>query len=310
MATALGWHHHTKISAESDTKLIERLGASLTEVASQEREIAGLIGKLFVQRRDVKAVQNQFGAGYTRLSSPFKMGDVLAHIRGEKSYGHYLVGTDGMTKLMAFDIDLFKTHPVNRPFGYWPLDPASEVNPQLQEFVPREAWADRAHPSRSWTKLQMKAISGSIASRLVDNGPNGWDMKCLVAYSGSKGVHVYAFFDEPTPAAEAREGAQILLRELGWKPKSKNFWVPENMDPVLGYPNFEIEVYPKQDEVKADRYGNLMRLPLGKNLKSDKDKAFFIDFANSPAAEMRPADPLESLRTLNPYQVGRLEESR
>lgn len=236
------------------------------------------------------------------------MSDVISHIRGESSVGHYLVGQDGLVRLMAFDIDLFKTHPVKRPVGHWPMDPASEEDPKIQEFVPREAWANRAHPSRAWTKAQMKAISGQIAARLVDNGPNGWDMKCLVAYSGSKGVHVYAFFDEPTPAAEAREGAQILLREIGWSPKSKNFWVPDNKDPVTGFPNFEIEIYPKQDEVGADRYGNLMRLPLGRNFKSERDTAFFIDF-DGPMSDMRKADPLDALTILNPFLLNARAEA-
>lgn len=272
----------------------------MTEVASREREIAARIGKLFVQRRDVKAVQNHLTGSWARVNAPIKMSDVISHIKGETSIGHYLVDRDGLVRLFAFDIDLFKTHPVKRPHGYWPLDPSSETDPQLQKFVPRDAWVDRSHPSRAWIKSQMKAISGKIAADLLSN----WDMPCAVSYSGSKGVHVYAFFDEPTPASEAREGANILLRELGWHPRSKNFWICDDQDPVTGFPNFEVEIYPKQDEVGEGGYGNLMRLPLGRNFKSERDEAFFIDFASTPQGVMKPADALESLTVLNPFQVG------
>lgn len=291
----------------------------MTEVAGlEQREIAAQIGKLFVHRRDVKAVQHRITGAYARSYSKITMSDVTSHIRGESSIGHYLVGTDGLVKLFAFDIDLIKTNKV-RPVGYWPEDPANEAEPRIQEFIPRDAWADRAHPSRGWTKFQMMLLATKLAS--VVRGD--WNLRCLVAYSGSKGVHVYAFLPEPTPASEAREAGQMIMESIGWVPKRagnnpaggvadsynpqagpRNFWVCPDLDPVVGFPNFEIEVYPKQDEVRAGGFGNLMRLPLGRNYKAERDQAFIID-CRTPLGVMRPVkNVLQALHNLDPLGIG------
>lgn len=243
--------------------------------------------------------------------------DVIRHIRGETSIGHYLVGKDGLVKLMAFDIDLIKTTP-SRPVGFWPADPANEADHQLREFIPRDAWADRAHPSRNWTKYQMMMIATRIASVITDPRPGGWGLRCLVSYSGSKGVHVYAFFEDPLPAEDARVAGRIVLEGMGWIPKrasvggsadsynpsvgdKSNFFVSEDRDPVTGYPNFEIEVYPKQDKVREGGFGNLMRLPLGRNFKSERDTAFLIDCTQRMGVMKPVQDVLFALNTCNPF---------
>jgi hypothetical protein len=58
---------------------------------------------------------------------------------------------------------------------------------------------------------------------------------------------------------------------------------------------FTIEVFPKQTQINSDGFGNLMRLPLGRNLKSE-DPTFFVDMdSNAPLSELRPADPVKVL---------------
>ena len=126
------------------------------------------------------------------------------------------------------------------------------------------------------------------------------ELPCAAAYSGGKGVHVYAFTG-PISASDAREGARIVLDSVGgWSPsRGDNFFRSTDNDPVTGFPNLSIEVFPKQNTLDGKDLGNLMRLPLGRNLKSS-DPTFFID-VRSPMGQMIPVDPVWALETSNPW---------
>lgn len=268
----------------------------MTEVASlEERQIAAALGKLFVQRRDVKAEQNKIDGKWARKKSPIGMRDVIAHIRGERSFGHYLIDTEDKCRVFALDIDLRKTP------SYYPLVSAAGET-TLHEYIPREAWTDRAHPSRLWTKLSLRVVANQIARVIMDD----LELPCLVSYSGSKGLHVYAFFDTPVLAKDAHEGAVMVIERTGlFKPaRGKNFYEAIDQSPLDGYPNLEVETYPKQDSVGKDGYGNLMRLPLGRNFKSRRDTSFFVDMSDV-GAELKPIPPLVALTHRDPYCLGR-----
>ncbi|MEU4066655.1 hypothetical protein AB0F25_30455 [Streptomyces wedmorensis] len=268
----------------------------MTEVASlRERQIAAALGKLFVQRRDVKAEQHKINGKWARKKTPIGMRDVLDHIRGERSIGHYLLDTDNKCRVFALDIDLRKS------VSQYPLVDR-EGNVTLHEYIPREAWEDRAHASRLWTKLSLRVVADKIARVIMDD----LELPCLVSYSGSKGLHVYAFFDQPIDARDAHEGAILAIEKTGlFKPlRGKNFYEAIDQTPVDGYPNLEVETYPKQDAVSKDGYGNLMRLPLGRNFKSRRDTSFFVDMSDH-GAELKPIDPLMALTLRDPYCLGR-----
>lgn len=267
----------------------------MTEVASlEERQIAASLGKFFVQRRDVKAEQNHINGKWARKNSPIGMRDVIQHIRGEKSFGHYLLDIESKCRLFALDIDLRKT-----PCQYPIIDYVNNTETQLYDYIPREAWTDRAHPSRWWTKLSLWDVANRLAKVIM----NDLELPCLVSYSGSKGLHVYAFFDEPVDARDAHEGAILVVEKTGlFKPlRGKNFYEAIDQSPVDGYPNLEVETYPKQDSVGKDGYGNLMRLPLGRNFKSKRDTSFFVDMTAPADQLLRPLDPLVALTHRNPY---------
>lgn len=284
-------------------------GLLLTEVASlseREIQIAGLLGKRFVQRRDAKAEQNKINGTWHRCVQdrrsqadvPIKMPDVITHVRGERSFGHYLLDNDDMSRVFALDIDLRKestSYPTFTP----------NFDTELHEYIPREAWQDWSHPSRYWTKLSLRVLAEKFSRIIV--GELG--LPCLVTYSGSKGLHIYGFFDEPVPAADAREGAIITIEQSGlFKPKrGKSFYEAISQDPVDGYPQLDIEAYPKQEKKNSNGYGNLMRLPLGRNFKSPhaKEHSFFVDLM-APGAEISPLDPLLALTTRDPWIMGRL----
>jgi hypothetical protein len=135
-----------------------------------------------------------------------------------------------------------------------------------------------------------------IAQELVD-GIEALGLPWAVAYSGSKGVHVYGFTGK-LPAADVREAARIVLDGMGhWQPRKAggdNFFECLDKDPMFGFPEFSIEVFPKQDSLDGKDLGNLMRLPLGRNIKS-ADRPFFMDITGQNPYELVEADALQVL---------------
>lgn len=283
-------------------------------------ELATLLAKKFIARRDVKAQQNSRGF-YTpvvrKISDteqerlPWTMADLEDHIAGRQTFGHYLVDQDDNCKLFAFDIDLNKNLVDNQGNVLWQ---GSYPEPQhfgdhvdfkgtIQRFDPRESWLDRAHPARDWMKYQFHMVAHLLCSTIQKE----LDIPCAVAYSGAKGIHVYGFTGL-IPAAEARMGAEIVLDALADRGnpvellKGKHFFKFANNDPIEGYPNISIEVFPKQDTLDGKDLGNLMRLPLGRNLKSP-DPTFFVDMAGAPLTSLSPVDPMHALTASSPFKM-------
>lgn len=272
------------------------------------------MGERFIQRTDVKAIQFSSGAyvpdNYAELKNPDRYQPlgwlgrhVLAHLQGERTYGYYLLDQDSMTKSFAFDIDL-------ETKGTWvefpDLEDAADMDEEAFDSAtkihlcnPRELWHDReAVGARSWFKWQMSQLAHMFCSVIK----NDLKLPCAAAYSGSKGIHVYGFTG-PIPAQEAREGALLVLDILGqFEPlRGENFFRHKEGG-IMGFPSFSVEIFPKQSSIEnKDGYGNLMRLPLGRNLKSP-DPTFFLDLS-APLAQLRPhPDPVKLLTSGEPYQ--------
>lgn len=293
----------TAVLRKSFVQLVSERGC-----ARLSESLANLFASKFIARSDVKAIQYSDGtwAPHTvdrkRDSAriPWRRQDLEAHLAGKQSFGHYMLKGDDTVKLFAFDIDLEKNSgpeiaesDPRYHRGYW-VDDDGAVHP----FDAREAWLDRSHPSRNWNKYQLRMVSHRLAAVVSSE----LEIPCAVAYSGGKGVHVYAFTGLIS-AADARDGAAIALDTVGgWKPsRGDNFFRSIDTDPVTGYPNLSIEVFPKQDSLAGKDLGNLMRLPLGKNLKNPKDPTFFIDMT-APMGVMAPVDPVYALTTQTPWK--------
>jgi hypothetical protein len=245
-----------------------------------EIAIAKLIGKRFIARTDAKAEQLADGA-YNKLDVPWTLDDILDHIRGHKTYGHYLGTPDKqMTKLCAYDLDVVK-EPVT-------------IKGHLCES-PRDAIQDPRDPNHYEIMKQLKFMADGLAVRL-ERVASAADipMSVAIAFSGAKGVHVYGWFDEPVPVKTARYLAKMTLERFQcFKPKRGEI----SWQHVEHYEAIEIEVFPKQDKVNATGYGNLMRLPLGRNRKTG-GRGFFMRTTphNSNDFLFAPMDPIEALR--------------
>lgn len=287
-------------------------------MAYDQAALAGIVAKRFIQRRDVFAEQTSMG-GYRPVregsDGPFtalKGRHLASHFSGEKTYGHYLLDPDNNCRLFAFDIDLEKNTPDDQPgphfVGKYALAPNLETwtgtheewfeAHTIHDFDPRESWKDRAHPSRPQVKMQMRFISHMLARSIREE----LDIETAVTYTGSKGLHVYGFTG-PLPAEHVREAAQIVLDSLDCftANRGKHFFKHNSSDPIDGFPNFSIEVFPKQISIGDGGFGNLMRLPLGRNLKSPKEPTFFVDM-RAPMSELAPhPNPVALLESGNPW---------
>ena len=197
--------------------------------------IDALLAKRFIERRDVKAVQHPGGA-YTPERTPWKMGDLRAHLAGEKTFGHYLISEEGNTKLFAFDIDLVKN-------GYWISTKEDKLLNGGEPCNPREIWLTEGHEGREYLTAQLRAMAEGLAIRT--HRLSGGEFPVAMAYSGNKGLHVYGLIGS-TPAEEARAIAIEVLKSFHcFEPaRGNNFWVHKTE-----YKNLEIEIFPKQDEL-------------------------------------------------------------
>jgi hypothetical protein len=234
-----------------------------------EDDIATLLAKRYLSRREVKAVQMSDGS-YRPDRTSWKMGDLRGHIRGDVSLGHYMVNDEGRCRLVAFDIDLDKTAT------------DEDGNP----FEPRKVWLGEDSALQRQLRKEMRSLGEGIALR----AKRMVDIPFAVAYSGGKGVHVYGYTGD-IAAAEARAITQLLMTTGPYEAiRGNNFWKH-----TVSYSAFTIETFPKQDSVRTDGgLGNLMRLPLGKNMKTGH-RAFFL---NSTAAlgEFVELDALQALQ--------------
>lgn len=277
-------------------------------MTTASKELVKLFASKLIARPDVKAVQHRDGSYMpTRTSEGgnigFKAADIAAHIEGTATYGHYLLNTDDTTKLFCFDVDLRGTRRnadgTESPDGYLPTAGLGEgeVPEGFEPANPREVWANRADPRRAYLKYAMRLSGHMLAERIYSE----LDIPVAVAYSGNKGFHVYGLTGR-IPAADAREGAMIVLESMAIFEPERGDSVFRTKDPHADHPfqNFSIEVYPKQGTLAGKDLGNLLRLPLGRNQKS-KDPTFFIDMTG-PLTELKPVDPIWALTTTNPWK--------
>lgn len=103
-------------------------------------------------------------------------------------------------------------------------------------------------------------------------------IKYAVEYSGSKGFHIFIFFDKLIAAKDAKEAGEKIRDYVG---------LPKSGDP-------HVEVFPKQGELtESHPVGSLVRLPLGLH-PSTKKRGIFID----PSGEWEEGDEKDPLEVL------------
>ena len=96
-----------------------------------------------------------------------------------------------------------------------------------------------------WAQMSEAVLRVADVLELVHGMcPNLWRS------SGGRGVHLYLLWDEPQDAYSVRELLRQVLEACGLKSGTRGLMAGE------------CEVFPKQNEVPADGYGNQVILPL------------------------------------------------
>lgn len=237
-------------------------------------DLAAALGKRFIERRDVKAIQSRTGAYSPVLDSEkkrekFTMRDLRAHLDGARTFGHYLVSPEGNCRVFAFDIDL------NAAGKY------TDDNGIEHDIFPRQVWLEDEHPAKQELTITLRCLGEALLLRTHAL----LEMPVALAYSGGKGVHVYAFLGS-MPAADAR----VIAREVldSYTNEFRAIRGDSFFEHATSYRNVSLELFPKQDDLDGKDLGNLMRLPLGVNRKTGQ-RSFFIDI-NQGYDKMVPDD--------------------
>ena len=224
-----------------------------------------LIGKLFIERRDVKAIQKSDGS-YAPVHNKFTRTDIQDHLAGTRTYGHYLVDPETeKCRVFCFDIDLKSEY-------------RAEFLGDDQERI-------------GWLNAELRCFAQSFEDRIREI----LEIPSVSLFSGNKGVHVYGFTGS-APASSVRDAADVVLHSFVQKDGTPEYFATKGQHFFghFSYPEIEIEVFPKQKELGDKPFGNLLRLPLGVHRKSGR-KSFFYDTAAS-LWEFVPVDPLGVLR--------------
>ena len=265
----------------------------------EKSEIANLFAKMFIARPDIKAIQRSNG-DYNPVQSRFTKADLLDHQDGVYTYGHYLLSEKNECKLFVFDLDLDKTDPKHPEITY-DLPSSKDEADIWQDWYhgdPRNIWLDRSRiTERDFLKYQLRVAANQICKAIQDE----LGIPMAVTYTGAKGVHVYGFTGSMAASA-VREAADIVIESLGLVPEKGNnfFKFPKSGRSDFQPQSITAEVYPKQTTLDGKTHGNLVRLPLGVNLKNPKDPTFFMDMrANYGEQCFTPRNAIDALTTKN-----------
>lgn len=242
-------------------------------------ELATLILERLVERRDVYAVQRANGS-YNPVEGELSADLVDRHLLGELTIGHYLVCPPDRCRVLAFDIDLTTS-------GHWTS--YDEEDGASYECNPREVFRDEAHRGRDSLVVNLRSAASAIAghTKRLLRAP------VVVTASGSKGLHVYAMTGTQR-AADLRQAGITILRSFR-QPDGSAVFEPDRGASVfrsVRNPNYVVELFPKQSSLKDDAFGNLMRLPLGVNRRSNQN-GFVVD-QRAGLDVLHPSDPIRA----------------
>lgn len=164
---------------------LETAAAAPFETLRQRQEAIERYLRLFSGREDCFARQwvnkEEGKQGYIPMRRPMQEQDVEEHIRGRKTYGIYLIRSDGTAAVAVIDADVVKGFR-NR-----------KLTAEEKSLIARE---------RSYLLTRINECAGEAG------------LKPLMEYSGGKGFHFWFFFDPPVPAATAKRCLEGIERPI------------------------------------------------------------------------------------------------
>jgi hypothetical protein len=139
--------------------------------------------------------------------------------------------------------DRLAAHLDRGPFlGTYVMPPGDKTRLATLDFDDKDA-------ATSWD--EMRAIVLRVADTTRRFGLNPWPVRS----GGGRGAHLHFWWERPQPAVDVRYLLETVLEAEGFSPGTK------------GISKGEVEIFPKQDKIAADDYGNLIALPFGRQSK-------------------------------------------
>lgn len=244
------------------------------------RDTANKLAKLFIARRDVKAIQRSASDGgeWYALRQAFTLDDFQTHLFEKRGcLGTYLLDKQSRVKFVAFDIDLtgvgtyFVVHDLpESPEDYEAFEAgyveAGEIDLDYRTGPWEATLHDPENEGYRWVRMHLRSILESLCNRVEDQ----LDLPAIPVITGG-GAHVLVPFGQRVDAGDARAAAHGVMD--GWNTfqrSSENFYsnAPDLNDrdekkKPIGE-TITVEVFPKQDKLpNEDSFGNLIRLPFG-----------------------------------------------
>ncbi len=225
------------------TELRHKLAARQQGSSGPSGEALQLFVSLFSGREGVYARQwakppNE--SGYVPVHEPWTVQVARQHLQGRYTVGIYPLRLDDTVLWMALDFD-------------------------LPTALCKQTKADQQTKDVAMAKLLRTARAyQALASEL--------GLHNYLEESGSKGFHLWVFFQEPVPARAARRLG------LAWCQAAKQREI--GLTPDIG----RLEVFPKQAHLQPKELGNLVKLPLGVHQLTGKNSRW-LDTKGEPIAD-------------------------
>ena len=197
---------------------------------------------LFVHRCDVYAEQQPDGS-YRPIKAPLSDNEIAEHLAGFASYGVYVIEPE-----CVYDPPLGKGEPGSHKW----YDP----NTVKYLVFDLDTYSPEAY---EWLVECLTVLINTLHGTTTN--PRHTKKCLLMENSGGKGFHAWLFLEQPTPAFKVRR----------WVARD---FVPMWNERASSFDGTPLEIFPKQDEVKEGKFGNLVKLPLGVHAKSGKHSDF------------------------------------
>ena len=222
-----------------------------------DRDLVDRFLRFFGGRRDLYARQwydeRRRRSGYHPVREPLTEKVVREHLAGRVTVGQYLLWPDATVSFAVIDLDLSSSA----------LDAMRAC--RGQEACPLDHDGLRAYARR----LGDAALGLGLATFAED--------------SGSKGLHLWLFFEPRRPARAARGVLSQVVLAAGPQP-----------------PDVSIELFPKQELPGRKGLSSLVKLPLGVH-QATLRSCPLLDVAFAPIGDQRAA--LAALRPADPVLV-------
>jgi len=139
-------------------------------------ETAGILDKLFANRKDTYALQQKNGA-YYRIDEPISTEVIKKHLTGEHTIGVYQLNHDEMVKWLCIDIDEHFTKNIT-------LKSFIEPSPLLKDTVER------------------------LLARF-----RHYELSVNLEFSGRRGYHIWGFINQPMSAIQVQTVCAGIIKE-------------------------------------------------------------------------------------------------